>query len=69
MTIFNKQIAYCHHHDRHQLTSPDCVTIVSGRNSQQKRTQAFTRISRHENLIVHTNIKVVNWVTNYKEYK
>jgi len=47
----------------------DCVTTVSGQNSQQKRTRAFTKISRHVNSIVHTNIKVVSWVTNYKEHK
>jgi hypothetical protein len=48
---------------------PDCVTGVRGQDSQQKGTQALTKINQHENSIVQTNIKVVSWVTKYKEYK
>ena len=47
----------------------DCITRGSGQDSQQKRKQGLAKTSRHENSTVHANIKVVNWLTKYKQYK
>jgi hypothetical protein len=47
----------------------DCVTRVRGQDSQQQRTQNLIKISQHENSTFHTNIKVVSWVTMYKQRK
>ena len=41
---------------------PDCVTRVSGHDSQQQKTSALTKISQHENSTIHASIKVVIWV-------
>jgi hypothetical protein len=46
----------------------DGVTSASGQNSQQQITQGFTKINQHENSTVHTNIKVVTWITKYKQF-
>ena len=48
---------------------PDCLTRVSDQDSKQQKTWHFTKISQQENSTVQTNIKVVSWVTKYKQYK
>jgi hypothetical protein len=48
--------------------SPDGITGVS-QDSQKQRTQSLTKISQLENLTIHTKIKVVGWVTKYKQHK
>jgi len=58
MTIFYKQITYCHYHDVGQLSS----TKVSCQDSQQQRTQSLTKFSQHENSTLHTSIRIVSWV-------
>jgi hypothetical protein len=47
---------------------PDCITRVSGLDSQQQRKSGLTKISQNDNSTIHTNIKVVSWVKKY-EYK
>jgi hypothetical protein len=47
----------------------DGVTSASGKDSQQQITQGLTKINQHENSTVHTNIKVVIWITKYKQCK
>jgi hypothetical protein len=44
---------------------PDCVTRVSGQDSQQERTCGLTETSQHENSTVNTKIKIASWVTKY----
>lgn len=48
---------------------PEGVTRASDHNSQQQITQGFAKINQHENSTVHANIKVVIWITKYKQYK
>ena len=45
----------------------DGVTSASGQDSQQQITQGLTKINQHEISTVHTNIKVVIWITKYKQ--
>jgi hypothetical protein len=47
---------------------PDCIIRVSGQDSQQQRTQGLTKSNHCENPTIHTNIKVISWVTKYKQY-
>jgi hypothetical protein len=48
---------------------PNCVTRVTGQDSQQQRERGLNKISQHENSTFHTNINVASWVTKCKQYK
>ena len=65
--IFYTQIKYAAIILYVSFLPPDCVTTVSGQNSHQWRTRGLTKGSQHENSTVHTNIKVISWVTKYKQ--
>jgi len=57
---------YCHHWSPlfHQTALPQ-----SGQDIQQQRTRGLVKISQHENTTIHTNIKTVSWITQYKQHK
>jgi hypothetical protein len=42
------------------LLPPDCITRVSGQDSQQQRTRGLTKISQIDNSTIQKNTKVVN---------
>jgi hypothetical protein len=57
---------YCHHRSPlfHLIALPQ-----SGQDIQQQRTRGLIKISQHENSTIHTNIKIVRWITQYKQHK
>jgi len=62
------KLRFWHHHEVGSFLPPDCITRVSGQDSQQQRKRGLTKISQNDNSTIHTNIKVVSWVKKY-EYK
>jgi|TergutCu122P5_1016488.scaffolds.fasta_scaffold1742996_2 hypothetical protein len=62
------QVTYYRHRDVSQLPSTR-LRYQSGQDSQQQGTQGLAKTSQHGNSTVRTNIRVVGWVTKYKQYK
>jgi len=57
---------YCHHWSPH---IHHIVLPQSGQAIQQQRTQRLVEISQHNNSTIHTNIKIVSWITQYTQHK
>jgi len=66
---YGQQTKSFSHHDAVHLSSTRLRHQLSGQDIQHQRTRSLTKISQHENPVAHTNIKVVNWITKYKQYK
>jgi hypothetical protein len=62
------QVTYCRHCDASQLPSTR-LRYQSGQESQLQGTQGLTKTSQHGNSTIPTNIRVVMWVTKYKQYE